>query len=427
MNTKKMLSVSISLVVLASNMSYVVANEADKKESNLKNTIIEKVEKSKFLGYSYDLGRYPYKLNENRYKELILKEINDATFSVISNSYEIKGYPFMLVGDNFKIGLLKEKSGDMFIGTLYYGESSIVFKTNKNIQEKIIKICEEANNVSIDLKTDNLYMDDNSKIKSAVGISRRTFGRSKNIVLIGDESIPDSLLAAGLAGYLDAPILLSNKDKVSKDLLGELSRLKAENIYIASGKKWISESILTELSEKGYNIFDCSGQNRYETSKNIAKKIKADNKYILLSGENFNDISSISTYSYDKKIPILLTGKSQIPMCNYDLINQKSQILAIGGYNTISKDVYSQLDKKKVQIDRISGKNRFDTSEKIVKKLYPNSSGYIYQSDKSFFNNIIISPFSAKSERPILIKTVDELNELQNKYGYEDINHVFIK
>lgn len=114
-------------------------------------------------------------------------------------------------------------------------------------------------------------------------------------------------------------------------------------------------------------------------------------------------------------------------MCNYDLINQNSQILAIGGYNTISKDVYSQLDKKKVQINRISGKNRFDTSEKIVKKLYPDSSGYIYQSDKSFFNNIIISPFSAKSKRPILIKTVDELNELQNKYGYEDINHVFIK
>lgn len=206
-----------------------------------------------------------------------------------------------------------------------------------------------------------------------------------------------------------------------------MSRLKAENIYVASGKKWISESILTELSEKRYNIFDCSGQNRYETSKNIAQKIKTDNKYILLSGQNFNDISSISTYSYDKKIPILLTGKSQIPMCNYDLINQNSQILAIGGYNTISKDVYSQLDKKKVQINRISGKNRFDTSEKIVKKLYPDSSGYIYQSDKSFFNNIIISPFSAKSKRPILIKTVDELNELQNKYGYEDINHVFIK
>ncbi len=196
--------------------------------------------------------------------------------------------------------------------------------------------------------------------------------------MVGKDSVSDVLCSASLAGYLNAPILLSDKDTLDQQLVEELDRLNVKNIYTTSGNNVISSKVKDELTSKGYKINDYSGVDRYETSNKIAKAINKDNKYILASGENFNDIPSISPYAYENKMPILLTKKNNLPDYNYDLLNNKSSVLSVGGYKTIDNAVYKQIEKKEIKAQRIGGVDRFDTSKLIVEKLYPNGIFLIF-------------------------------------------------
>ena len=269
-----------------------------------------------------------------------------------------------------------------------------------------MKVLNSSDGVSINLKNLNnpRNIESCGPVEMSTHISEATFGRNDNVVLVGKDSIPDALCSASIAGYLDAPILLSDKDELDEKLLSELGRLHAKNIYVLSGDKLISRKVKDQLKAKGYNLYDYSGQDRYETSSKIARFMNADKQFILASGQDFYDTPSISPYSYEKKIPILLTKKNSMPGHTYDLVKKDSSILAIGGDQTIASDVYSQLSKKKVKVDKIAGKDRFDTSVKIVKGLYPESTSYICISDKYIVKDIVTSVMSVKYQKPIVLE-----------------------
>ena len=93
-----------------------------------------------------------------------------------------------------------------------------------------------------------------------------------------------------------------------------------------------------------------------------------------------------------------------MPGHTYDLVKKDSSILAIGGDQTIASDVYSQLSRKKVKVDKIAGKDRFDTSVKVVKGLYPESTSYICISDKYIVKDIVTSVMSVKYQKPIVLE-----------------------
>ena len=166
----------------------------------------------------------------------------------------------------------------------------------------------------------------------------------------------------------------------------------------------ISKNVKDDLRAKGYKIYDFSGQDRYETSANIASFMRSDKSYILAGGDHYYDTPSISSYAFEKKLPILLTRKNTMPNVTYNVVDPGSRILAIGGDNTIASGVYGQLAKKNVRINRIAGKDRFDTSARIVNTLYPNAKSYICLSDKYLVKDIVTSVMSVKYQSPLVLE-----------------------
>lgn len=180
----------------------------------------------------------------------------------------------------------------------------------------------------------------------------------------------------------------------------------------------ISSKARDELKSKGYKLFDYSGIDRYDTSNKIAKLINKDNKFILASGENFNDILSISPYACENKIPVVLTEKNRIPNSNFELFNKASNILSIGGYKTIDSKVYNQLKQKEIKVKNIAGVDRYDTSKKIVEYLYPNSKQFIYKADSRIIDGIVLSNLSVKYKKPIMIlKDSSKIWQSENNKG----------
>ena len=88
----------------------------------------------------------------------------------------------------------------------------------------------------------------------------------------------DGLSASGLAGAINAPILLTKKNNIPNATLKRLE--KAKKVYIIGGENSIDKYTETVLKGKGIEIKRLQGSDRIKTSYNVAKEINSINKVI---------------------------------------------------------------------------------------------------------------------------------------------------
>lgn len=173
------------------------------------------------------------------------------------------------------------------------------------------------------------------------------------MVAEGNKDLPDS-----------ANIQLVISSNVQKDL----DDLKT----VLSNRKATDEDITIEK----YEVL--SGDTRFETAVEISKKAYGTNgaaDAIVLVGENaVVDGLASAPLAAEKKAPILLTKKDSIPASTLAEIKRVaakgSEVYLIGGENTISKAVQTQLEKEiGAKVLRVAGEDRYETSLKIAEEL----------------------------------------------------------
>ena len=144
------------------------------------------------------------------------------------------------------------------------------------------------------------------------------------------------------------------------------------------------------------------GANRYETAAKIADQIGSYNTVILVnSDKSMADGLSAASLSGKKNAPILLVKKDSIPSETMSRIEKADNIYIIGGEGVISKKVENQLKGKK--ITRISGKDRYETSQKIANLLGGYKMAFIVNGAKGEADAMSVSSVAAKYGAPILL------------------------
>ena len=189
------------------------------------------------------------------------------------------------------------------------------------------------------------------------------------ILVNSDKNLADGLSASGLAGTVDAPILLTKKDSIPNATHKRLESV--EKIYIIGGENSIGNKVQSELESKGIEIKRISGEGRIETSYSVAEEIKSVtngfNKVIFTNAyKGEPDAMSASAVAVRDKSPIILTdGKST----SFDGLGAESY--AIGGSSSISDGLVNNTNSK-----RIGGTDRFDTNKKIIQEFYGSASEF---------------------------------------------------
>ncbi len=146
------------------------------------------------------------------------------------------------------------------------------------------------------------------------------------------------------------------------------------------------------------------GSDRYETAAKIADKMGSYNTVILVnSDKSMADGLSAASLSGKKNAPILLVKQDKIPKATMDRINKASNVYIIGGENAISKNVEKQLKESGKKINRISGKDRYDTSKKIAELLGVYDKAFIVNGAKGEADAMSVSAVAAKYGAPILL------------------------
>ncbi|WP_139625967.1 cell wall-binding repeat-containing protein, partial [Clostridioides difficile] len=260
-----------------------------------------------------------------------------------------------------------------------------------------------------------------TKINSLVGsdryatsikISKQGWDNANNVVLINNSSIADALSATPFAKVKNAPILLTQNNSLNQLTENEISRLGAKNIYIIGGFNSIDASIENYLKDKGLNTIRISGNDRYDTSINLAKELNKENKLsklVLVNGEKgLADAVSMGAISAKEKMLILLTNQNDDMKEIEELIDNKdiSKSYVVGGESLFNKDIEDKLPS----VIKISGEDRTETNSKVIDYFYNNSvldNLYVAKNGENKEDDLVdalsVGVLAGKTESPVII------------------------
>ncbi|WP_027954931.1 cell wall-binding repeat-containing protein [Halobacillus kuroshimensis] len=155
-----------------------------------------------------------------------------------------------------------------------------------------------------------------------------------------------------------------------------------------------------------------SGEDRYQTAVEISKKgWDSADTVIIARGDEFADALAGAPLAYKEDAPILLTKSGNL---NSEVAAEIKRLgaekaIILGGTGAVSEYVKYKLTGMGVDVDRISGKTRFDTAANIAARLDGNPENVIVADGFNYPDALAVAPYAAKEGYPILLSKTDEL------------------
>lgn len=279
----------------------------------------------------------------------------------------------------------------------YAAAISVIFSTVSLPASKALAV--EANS---DLEVTRIY--GSNRYETSTKAAEKGWTSSDYVIIINGDNFSDALCALPLAKKYNAPVLLTSRDNLGKEVLNEIVRLGAKHAFIIGGTGAVSDSIISQVNEKGIKSVErIYGNNRYDTAVKIAEKMGVIDKVVVVSGENFADALSIASTAANKGMPILLTNKDTLPdeVSSYLLNKNISASYVVGGSAVVSDDVKNKLP----QPIRLSGRDRYDTNRRIINEFTDIDFSKIYfaEGETGFADAIVGSALAARTGSPVIL------------------------
>lgn len=287
-------------------------------------------------------------------------------------------------------------------------------KSNK----KILSICTMASvlltsslttvKVSAANPPENPRLWGSDRYETALKISKEGWTSSEYVVVASGEGYADALSAAPLAKANNAPIILTQRDKISEDTLKELKRLGAKHVYIVGGHASVSKEVEGKIKALGTSIERLDGKDRYETSVKIAKKLGNVNEAIVASGEGYADALSAAPVAAIKGVPVLLTKVKELPSATKEYLKSSgiTTTYVIGGTASVNDGVMKILPNAK----RVHGQDRFQTNAAVLKAFateFDFANAYMALASgatgNEFADALAGSALAAKKDAPVIL------------------------
>ncbi|MFD3155928.1 cell wall-binding repeat-containing protein [Haloimpatiens sp. FM7330] len=167
-----------------------------------------------------------------------------------------------------------------------------------------------------------------------------------------------------------------------------------------------------------------SGRDRYETSVQISKaSFKTSKCVVIACGESFPDAICSVPLAKKCNAPVLLSKHDTLPeSVEKEILRLKAEhIIMVGGDGALSKCVESKLKGIKTvkNIERIFGKDRYDTSLKIAEKM-GKCNKVVIATGNDFADALSIAPIAAIKNMPVILSKNTEISDKSLKYIKEN-------
>ena len=225
---------------------------------------------------------------------------------------------------------------------------------------------------------------------------------------------------------------MTEKDVLPETTSKEIERLGVNTVFAVGGTHVISEEVISTLKSKGIDVIRLYGENRYETSLQVAKYIdlqKDVEKIYVAGGAAIADAVTISGKAAMDLTPIVLVEKNEISKNTLDWIKVEDINTAYitGGTSVVSEEVMKNFTSivKNNNVERVAGANRYSTNAEVMNKFYNSYVDTVLVTEsQKLVDALVAGPFAAKTGAPIMI-TNNQLEAEQIQIADKMIsNHV---
>lgn len=184
------------------------------------------------------------------------------------------------------------------------------------------------------------------------------------VILANAFDYPDALAAAPLTHLYNAPILLSEANKLNSKTEAQLKKLGIKKVVMVGGDGVISNNIDKKLKSMGITTERIAGKDRYQTSLEIAKKVASSHDIDaihVVSGHNFSDALTVAPVSAKYMQPMVLVPQGE----NKTISN----VEGLEEFITIWEEKCPKVNKYGDKLQKYAYGNKNDVSDNIAKRL----------------------------------------------------------
>ena len=273
----------------------------------------------------------------------------------------------------------------------------------------------------------------NLRYQTAVEVSKYGWFKADSAVVVSGFDLMSSLCSTPLAKLKQAPILLTEENKLTDDTKTELIRLGVKNVYLVESGNRLSAKVQNDLKALGIKVNYIKGKDIYDMSLKVANeinKIAPVSKVAIVNGEKgIADATSISGPAAENNMPIILTSQSKGLNYAKSFINNNkiTERYIIGGDTVLPNSIFSGIKNTK----RLFGARRDETNAKVIEAFYPNKSlDKVFvvkngiQNSSHLVDAISLGSLAAKDKSPIVLTNGSLNNEQKNYLNNRSIGEV---
>ena len=211
------------------------------------------------------------------------------------------------------------------------------------------------------------------------------------MIIASGETQVDAVTAAGLAGSLNAPVLLTRSNQLPHNVARFIDEQNVTNVVIVGGTAAVPDAVQTAIEGLGSrpDVTRVSGADRYATAAQIGSELGGPNPTwcgstqtaaILVNGGDAGRADAIvaGPLAFRLGLPVLLTTADELPEATSAFLtdNKVERVVVIGGATAVSAGVMNTLieDVGVVNAQRISGGTAAATSVAVAKEMLGNCS-----------------------------------------------------
>ena len=252
----------------------------------------------------------------------------------------------------------------------------------------------------------------------AEAVAAEAGGSLESVVLVSGERWADAVVAAPLAGSLDAPVLMTPTDELRADTAEFLEQTGVTDVWLVGSAPEdggrFAQGVIFQLLDIFPGVFVVSGADHYETGAMAARNIDLPGDMsgfgrtaIIASGEVFADALVAGPFAARGHHPVMLTPSDELHAevaTNLSLLEIEHVVL-MGGTAALSEAVEQSVKDLDIAVTRLAGATRYDTAVKAAELV---NGRYSATADQECFTTSTIGvararvPFDSFSAAPLL-------------------------
>lgn len=250
---------------------------------------------------------------------------------------------------------------------------------------------------------------------------------AKAVILASGEHEMVPLIANGLAGALDAPILLTQDESVPDITAQELTRLNPQTVYVLNGGTLDVDAVREEakVALPLAVIAALEGKDACSLSWEVYEYGEAnalwDSSIALTYDGCLGDLASLSPYLYSKKCPVLVKlGEKPVSPKMCEMASQKEEALIIGGLKSFPDEGIAPIVGSSVAVHRFVGKDQYDANELINNWIERNvdADSFLVVSIWHPEDALAVGPFAAKNGSLVMLEDPQNLDSVAHGITY---------